>query len=64
MEISFILKVAGIGFVVAILNQVLTKSGREEYALLTVFSGVLVIIILIIPEIGSLISSIENTFGL
>lgn len=62
MEIGFILKIAGIGIVVAVLNQVLVKTGRDDYAMLTVIAGIIVAILMIIPQMSSLVSTVKSVF--
>lgn len=64
MEIDFVFKIAAIGIIVAVLNQVLTRSGREEYATLTVLAGLIVILIMLIPELRSLLEMTRSVFGL
>lgn len=64
MDLNFVLKIAGIGIIVAVLNQVLSKSGRDEYAMLTVITGVVVILFMLIPQISELVDTLENTFDL
>lgn len=64
MEVDFIFKIAAIGIIVAVLNQVLTRSGREEYATLTVIAGLVVIVLMIIPDLGTLADMIKSTFDL
>ncbi len=62
MEIGFILKIAGIGIIVAVLNQVLVKTGRDDYAMLTVIAGIIVAVLMIIPQISSLVSTVKSVF--
>lgn len=62
MEIGFILKIAGIGIIVAVLNQVLVKTGRDDYAMLTVIAGIIVAILMLIPQMTSLISIVKSVF--
>lgn len=62
MEVDFILKIAGIGIIVAVINQVLSKTGREEYATLTVIAGILVIVLMLIPQFSTLTDIIKSTF--
>jgi stage III sporulation protein AC len=62
MEIGFILKIAGIGIIVAVLNQVLVKTGRDDYAMLTVIAGIIVAILMLIPQMTSLVSTIKSVF--
>ena len=54
MEVDFIFKIAAIGIIVAVLYQVLSRSGREEYATLTVIAGIAVIVMMLLPGIGEL----------
>lgn len=62
MEIGFILKIAGIGIIVAVLNQVLVKTGRDDYAMLTVIEGIIVAILMLIPQMTSLVSTVKSVF--
>lgn len=62
MEIGFILKIAGIGIIVAVLNQVLAKTGRDDYALLMVIAGIIVVLLILIPQFSSLADMVKNTF--
>ena len=59
-----IFKMAAIGIIVAILNQLLIRSGREEQALLTTIAGLVVALMMIITQISDLFSTIKTTFGL
>ncbi len=63
MDVDFIFKIAGIGIVVAVLNQLLVRSGREEQALLTTLSGLVVVLYFLIGEIGNLFEQIKAIFG-
>ncbi|MBE6824010.1 MAG: stage III sporulation protein AC [Ruminococcus sp.] len=64
MDVDMIFKIAAIGIIVAILNQLLVRSGREEQALLTTIAGLIVALMMIITQISDLFSTIKNTFGL
>ena len=64
MEVDFIFKIAAIGIIVGVLYQVLSRSGREEYATLTVIAGIAVIVMMLLPGIGELRSIIESTFDI
>ena len=64
MDVDMIFKIAAIGIIVAILNQLLGRSGREEQALLTTIAGLIVALMMIITQISDLFSTIKNTFGL
>ena len=64
MDIVFLLKIAAVGLIVAVLCQVLAKTGREEYAMLTALTGIIVILAMILPYIFDLIESVESIFNL
>lgn len=64
MDVDFIFKIAGIGIIVAVLNQLLTRSGREEQALLTTLAGLIVVLMMVVNMIGDLFSNIKSVFGL
>ena len=60
MDISFIFKIAAIGIIVAVLNMVLIRSGREEQAMLTTLAGVIVVLMMIIPQISNLFQPLNH----
>lgn len=64
MEIQLILKIIGVGLVVSIAYQILSKTGREEQAMLVSIAGVVVIMIMIVQEIYDLFSTVVRLFGL
>jgi len=64
MDVDFIFKIAGIGIIVAVLNQLLTRSGREEQALLTTLAGLIVVLMMVVNMIGDLFTNIKSVFGL
>ena len=63
MQIDLIFKVAAIGIIVAVLGQLLIRSGREEQAMLTTLAGLIVVLMIIIQQIGQLFETIKNVFG-
>jgi len=63
MEIDLIFKIAAIGIIVSILNQVLSRSGREEQAMLVSVAGVVLVLLMVVKEIGALIDTIRHIFG-
>ncbi len=63
MDVSLILRVAGIGILVAVAAQILQKSGRDEQATLVVVSGIVVVFLLLVREIGTLFDTVRSTFG-
>ena len=64
MDVDLILKVAAIGILVAVLNQLLIRSGREEQAMMTTLAGLIVVMMILIGEISDLFQLIKTTFGL
>lgn len=64
MDVDLILKIAGIGIIVAVINLLLAKSGRDEQALMTTLAGIVVVLLMLIPQMGSLIETIKDMFGL
>ena len=63
MDVDLIFKIAAVGIVVAVLNQVLVRSGREEQTMLTTLAGVIVVLMVLIQQISSLFSTVKQTFG-
>lgn len=64
MEIELIFKIAAIGIIVAVLNQILSKSGRDEYAMLTVLTGIVVIAVMLVPQLETLYDIMQTIFDL
>jgi len=64
MEVDLIFKIAAIGIIVAVLNQVLIRSGREEQAMLTTLAGLIVVLTIIVAEISTLFETVKSAFGL
>ena len=64
MDISFLFKIAGIGLIVAIMQQMLSKTGREEFATMTVITGIVVIIAMLIPQLSSVLDEVSSIFSL
>ena len=63
MEVGLILKIAGIGFIVSVLCQVLTKNGRSDQSDYVSLAGIIIVIFIIINKIGELIDVINGVFG-
>lgn len=64
MDVDLIFKIASIGIIVAILNQVLIRSGREEQAMMTTLAGLIVVLMMMIYEISNLFETIKTVFRL
>ena len=63
MEVDLIFKIAAIGILVAVLNQLLIKSGRDDQAMLTTLAGLIVVLFIMIDKIKLLFDTIKSTFG-
>jgi len=64
MDIALVLKVAGLGLLVATSSQILSKSGKDEQATLVTVAGVIVVMLMLVSELGNLISTLRGVFGL
>lgn len=64
MDVDLIFKVAAIGILVAVLNQLLVRSGREEQAMMTTLAGLIVVMMILIGEISDMFRLMKQTFGL
>ena len=64
MEVDLIFKIAAIGILVAVLNQVLSRAGRDEQAMMTTLAGLVVVLMMVVREIANLFDLVKNLFGL
>ena len=64
MNIDFVFKIAAIGIIVAVLNQLLIRSGREEQAMMTTLAGLIVVLMMIIRQIDALFQAVKSIFSL
>ena len=64
MEIDLIFKIAAIGIIVSILNQVLSRSGREEQATMTTLTGLVVVLMMVAQKIFDLFELVKRLFDL
>ena len=64
MDVGILFKIAAIGIIVSILNQVLSRSGRDEYTMVTTLSGLVIVLMLLIPRLKELFTYIESVFDL
>jgi stage III sporulation protein AC len=63
MQVDLIFRIAAIGILVAVLNQLLIRSGREEQAMMTVLAGLIVVLMIILREINGLFDMVRDLFG-
>lgn len=64
MEVAILFKIAAVGIIVAILNQVLVRSGRDEYTMVTTLAGLIIVLMILIPSLRELFDYIEAVFDL
>lgn len=64
MDVDLIFKIAAIGILVSVLNQVLSRSGRDEQATMTTLAGLVVVLMMVVQQISSLFALVKDLFGL
>ena len=64
MDVDLIFRIAAIGIIVAVLNQLLVRSGREDQAMLTTLAGLVVVMFMMVGQIANLFTTIKSVFGL
>ncbi len=64
MEVDLIFKIAAIGILVAVLNQVLLRSGRDEQAMMTTLAGLVVVLMMVVEQISALFDLVKDLFQL
>ena len=63
MDVDLIFKIAAVGILVAVLNILLTRSGREDQALMTSITGLVVVLVIVVKEISEIFDLIRDLFG-
>ena len=64
MGIDLLFKIAAIGILVAVLHQVLVRAGREDQAMMTTLTGVIIVLMMVISKISELFNTVRDTFNL
>ena len=64
MNVDLIFRIAAIGIIVAVLNQLLVRSGREEQAMMVTLAGLITILLMMVYEINTLFTTVKTVFGL
>lgn len=64
MDVDLIFRIAAIGIIVSVLNQVLIRSGREEQAMMTTLAGLIVVLTMIVAQISALFETVKTVFSL
>ena len=63
MDVSLVLKVAGVGMLVTVASQILGKAGRDEQAMLVSLAGMIIVLLMLVEEIGTIIAEVRAVFG-
>lgn len=63
MNVDLIFRIAAIGILISILNIVLSKSGREDMAMMTTLAGLVVVLLMVVQEIAKLFDTVKALFG-
>ena len=63
MDVDLIFKIAAIGILVAVLNLLLVRSGREEQAMMTTLAGLVVVLMMLVQQISDLFQLVKTLFG-
>lgn len=64
MDVDLIFKIAAVGIMVAVLNLLLVRSGREEQAMMTTLAGLVVVLMMLVQQISDLFQLVKTLFGL
>lgn len=64
IDIGLVLKIAGVGVLVSVISSILTKSGKDEQAMLVTVGGIVVVMLMLVEEIGLLLQTVQSVFGL
>ena len=64
MDVGVILKIVGIGILVAVSSSILNKSGRDEQAMLVTLAGIVVVVLMLLSEMGKLFDTLRSVFGI
>lgn len=59
-DISIVIKIAAVGIIVAILNSVLVRSGRDDYALITILAGIVTVLMMLVPQFADLLDTVKS----
>ncbi len=64
MNIDLLFKIAGIGILIAVLHQILTKAGRDDQAMMTTLAGMVIVLTIVVKEISNLFETVRTVFNL
>ena len=60
MDITVVIKIAAVGIIVAILNSILVRSGRDDYAMITILAGIVVVLMMLIQQFADLLDTVKQ----
>ncbi|MBR2732595.1 MAG: stage III sporulation protein AC [Clostridia bacterium] len=60
MDVTIVIKIAAVGLVVAVLNSILSRAGRDDYAILTILAGIAAVLMLLLPRMTALLESVQD----
>lgn len=64
MDVTLIMRIAGIGILVSVANNILSKSGRDEQSVFVTIAGIIIVLLMLTSEIDKLFTSVRNIFGI
>lgn len=64
MNIDLLLKIAGVGILIAVLHQILSKAGRDDQAMMTTLAGMVIVLTIVVKEISTLFDTVRTVFNL
>lgn len=64
MEVDLIFQIAGIGIIVSVMNVLLSRSGRDEQALMITLAGLVIVLMMVVKEIAQLFQTVKSVFGI
>lgn len=64
MDVSLILKIAGVGILVSVASQILSKAGREEQAMFVTIAGIVIVLLFLVGEVERLFETVKTVFGI
>jgi len=60
MDFTIVIKIAAVGIIVAILNSILSRAGRDDYALITILAGIIVVLMMLVPQFSGLLDTVNG----
>ena len=64
MDLSFVMKIGGIGMIVAVVCQILTRLGKDDHSTLVSIAGVILVLVILVEELGRLLEVVKDVFGI